>query len=353
MIFFRRQENIMDFAKILEGIFTSILYPLAIVLILYFIYDMLRHLVYRSGSNNSALRRLVAAWLPVISLIFLLLMESSYDRLAINAYIISLKGFFKFFIGVLLGVEIYFLRKYFYRSASDLSAIIICLFLSSFGSFILYNIMRGYLPGILPIIFGMVLSGGLIVISFGLRESKKKQHRMLIVIAILAVNGLITAGMILKPEWVMMKDISKQIQALEKRFNMLTKEDEPTEREQAYIEMLQESLLYPDIDTTKFKSAIEQLKLLKATHKIPVSDLTAILEAAYPKGYEGAENFSPEYRDVAVIIVNLLARLEAGDACDILYDIEALTHGKKDKTLHDATRKAAKMICEHQSNKDR
>lgn len=337
----------MDIAKIMEGFFTAILYPLMIILILYFIYDMLRHLVYRSGSNNSALRRVAAAWLPVISLIFLLLMESPHDRLALNAYLLSLKGFFKFIIGLVLGIQLYLLRKYFYRSASDLSAIIISLFLSSFGSLILYNIMRGYMPGILPSIFGMILSGSLVLMIFGLKESDKKKPAGVVLALIFLVNALIATGMILKPDWVMLKDIDKRIEILEKEFSMLTKEDKPTEREQAYINMIHESLLYPDIDTVKFKRAITQLKELKSTHKIPIQDLTAILQAAYPRGYEGAVNYSGEYRDVAVVIVNLLARLEAKQACDILYDIEALTHDQKDTILHEATRKAAKDICGH------
>jgi hypothetical protein len=338
----------MDIGNILKWLFKYILYPAIIVCILYYIYDLIKHLVYRSGPGMSFMRRVAAAALPFISLVFLLLLESEQDSMTINAYLLSLKGFFKFLVGVLLGIQLVGLRKYLRKGAPDITAVPVLLFLSTVGSFILYAIIGGYLPGLRLTLFGMVLAGGIVIMFAGLIESEKTKMAATVVILVLLVNAAITTGLIVMPDCFLVHDISKQIEILELEIESLVKKDvKPTEREEAYIELLQESLVYPDIDEGKFNHAIEKLEALKATDKIPVDDLIQLLEAAYPRAFEGARHYAKQYRSISLTVIELLIRLEAEEACDLLYDLESESHKYDDKVLHEAIRKAAKDICGH------
>jgi len=285
--------------------------------------------------DSSAVRRFTASLLPFLCMIFIIIVQSDNDVLNVQIFILSLTSYFKFGIGALLGIELVLIRKFFSKTIKNVPAVLIIIFLSAVGSFVLYAIVIQSLNLLYLFLFGLFPAAVLTLILVGFGETGKSRWGTPIFLLILVVNLVVTALMVLKPVFISAEVPQETLQLLPKH---ALHEEHLNYKEQAYIDLLESSFTYPNIDAANFKRAIMEMERLGSDSKIPVSLMLDMLEAAYPKANAG----SVQHLEVSTLIINFLVKAKAKEACPLFYQIHS-----EGGTLFDTIEKAAVTLCDH------
>jgi len=156
--------------KIREGltwIFTFIFYPATVIGLFIFIVIYLVQIVSGGKEAYGRFRRLTAALLPVIALIFVTMWTDEENSASFKNFFLSICGVGHFIGGALIGVVFVELGKFIERVDDEVASSLYALFLSTVGMFMLYTIMQGILGNLHSFLFGMILIGGLDIIFRG------------------------------------------------------------------------------------------------------------------------------------------------------------------------------------------
>ncbi len=325
----------MTIVSVLKGIFTDLLYPGIIIFILWYLFTLVNGMIKSTGSLSSGIRRLAAALLPLIALVFVLILENDYTIIQVRTFLNSFQGLYQFVIGLILGFQLVQTRKYFINVCVDIQVVPCILFTATFSSFLLYAIMRGAVGSIQALLFGMVVAGIIIVIFTGLKESPNKHSPMLVLIIFLVLDAGVVAGSMLKPEWVLREKTSREISKVRASLVELEKSNQLNHKEKVYIELLESSLTHKDIDNDnkidvdidleKFKRAMKQLEKMGSHHKIPTEIILDLLEASYPEACAGNE----KYKEIAISIIHYVTKMKVLEACELLANMHALGGDKE------------------------
>lgn len=149
---------------LLRGIFSYLLYPTVVIGLFVYIAACVGFLVMRV-EGEKRIRRLVAAALPVVVLVFVLISVEEPGN--VGNLLGGLHWGWRFLIGAMAGVAILELGRKVFESDNEVGPAIYILFLSGVSMFILYSVMEDFLRSLHVLLLGMTLAGGFHVIFRG------------------------------------------------------------------------------------------------------------------------------------------------------------------------------------------
>ncbi|MCX6581638.1 MAG: hypothetical protein NT166_15800 [Candidatus Aminicenantes bacterium] len=277
------------------------------------------------------IRRIAAAALPLIVLIFLIITVDAEDSSNLEKFILSIKGLFRFLIGIVIGADIIEAGRFFYKSDKETGISIYTIFLSSVLAFFLYMVMLGGLGSLQFSLFGMVLAGIVLIIFRGLPGSQDTDFSKVSIAIILLLNLMVGAIPLVKPDWAIASTppIPEAVRPKKSGLNLL---------EKAYIDLLTSAVKSNEnqVNSTDFLRGIKELKLMGSYHKIPVALFIDVLK----KTYISANEYNSPYREIAMEAINFFVEVKATEACQLLSKIQ--TEGGY---LYEPTKNATKHIC--------
>lgn len=150
---------------VLDAIFSYVLYPAVVIGLFAFIVFSVCLLVLRA-TGERRIRRLVAAALPIVILVFVVIPVEEPG--GIGDLLGNLYWFWRFLVGAAAGIGILELGRIFIDSDEEIGPAIYVLFLSGISMFILYSVMEDFLKSLHVVLLGIVVGGGLHVIFRGL-----------------------------------------------------------------------------------------------------------------------------------------------------------------------------------------
>jgi hypothetical protein len=346
--------------NILKFIFTYFLYPCVVLGIFasigYWIYSIGRDAV----DVTRMIRRLAAAALPMIVLIFLIIAVDAEHSSNLGKFILSIKDFFRLFIGIVIGVDIIEAGRFFYKSDRETGISIYTIFLSSVLAFLLYMIMLGGLGSLRFSLFGMVLAGIVLVIFRGLPGSQDAKLSKVSIATILLLNLLVVltplfiAGWVFKDREQLVSTSNIQESATPK--HNLQEPKAPTSpiqetakseiselnpKEKAYIDLLKSAVTSQNrVNYNDFMRAMKELKEMGSYKKIPIPLVIDALKRTYPNTDNDDDYYYTQDREIALEAISFFVKVKAKEACELLYQIQA-----RGGFLYEHTKKAAKEIC--------
>jgi hypothetical protein len=153
----------------IRGIFTTILYPALVVVIFVTIFAVITMLITRSSTPAAKARRITAALLPVVVLIYRLVTVRGSHKIidrGMNGLILGL-------LGLALGLLFIELGRALVRSDSEAAIPFYILLLSSLGSFMTYFTIQGTLERVDSFLFPFVIAAGLDIVFRGTPSESK------------------------------------------------------------------------------------------------------------------------------------------------------------------------------------
>lgn len=150
---------------ILGWLFTYILCP---VIVIGVFVGLVAALAILTGALNGALRlrRLVAASLPIVVLVFFVVMSEN-DPHPVGRALEALGLFGRFAVGAIIGGTLMEVGKRVLRTDNEVAASMYALFLSTLVASLLWAMMGGFVRDLNVVLLGMVIAGGLHVIFRG------------------------------------------------------------------------------------------------------------------------------------------------------------------------------------------
>jgi hypothetical protein len=154
----------------IRGIFTNILYPALVVVIFVTLFVVIIMLISRSSTPATKARRITAALLPVVVLIYRLVTVGGSHTITnhgVNEVLLGLVGF-------ALGLLFVELGRLLVRSDSEAAIPFYILLLSSLGSFMTYFTIQGSLERFDSFLFPFVITAGLDIVFRGTPSDANK-----------------------------------------------------------------------------------------------------------------------------------------------------------------------------------
>lgn len=339
--------------NVLKLVFTYFFYPCVVLGIFasisYLIYSIIRDAIDVTGM----IRRIAAAALPMIVLIFLIITVDAEDSSNLKKFILSINDLFRFLIGIVIGVDIIEAGRFFYKSDKETGISIYTIFLSSVLAFLLYMVMLGGLGSLQFSLFGMVFAGIVLIIFRGLPGSQDTDLSKVSIAIILLLNLMVVAIPLVKPDWVFKKEVpTTGMQESVVPTTPIKKPEKPKMSElnlleKAYIDLLKSAVTTDYYDRVRvnyddFMRGIEKLRDMGSYHKIPVSLFIDVLKKTYRLANTNNSLYSDndQYRKIAMEAINFFVEVKATEACELLSKIQ--TEGGY---LYEPTKKATKDIC--------
>jgi hypothetical protein len=322
----------------LKYLFTYILYPCVLLGFFASICYLIYKIVKDAEDLNEMIRRIAAAALPIISLVFLIIAVDSKDSSNLKKFILSLNEFFKFLVGLVVGVDIVEAGRFFFKSQKEIWMSIYAIFLSSVLAFILYMLMLGGLGSLQFFLFGMVLAGIVLLVFHGLPGSKSPSFSKFSIALILILNLAVFAAPILISGWVF-KSIPVIVTPPVIQKHEEVKSPEINYREQSYIDLIKWAVGSDkyEVNFSGFMRGIKGLKAMGSYHKIPIPLVIDALRKTYPN----TDNEYPgRYREIAIEAISFLVDFKVKEACKLLSEIET-----KGGFLSEPARDAIRKIC--------
>jgi hypothetical protein len=152
-------------SEVLRWVFTYIFYPIVVIGIFIYVVGVIVFLV-NEARGLSAVRRMTAAVLPLLFLIFVVLSTDESSK-SVREFFLSINPIALLALGAVVGIAMVELGRRLLRSDTEIGPSVYALFLSSVGVFILYSIMQGILASLHFFLFGMLLVGGLDIVFKG------------------------------------------------------------------------------------------------------------------------------------------------------------------------------------------
>jgi TonB family protein len=149
----------------LTWLFSWLFYPIVVVGIFVYIIWMITRIIIE-GKGAGRIRRSVGAALPLLILVFFVVTGQDKDN-PINALFENISQFWRFIIGVCLGIFLMEIGKLLLNIDSEISSSLYALFLSVLGAFLIWSIMGGLLQAINFTLLGLVIAGCLHVVFRG------------------------------------------------------------------------------------------------------------------------------------------------------------------------------------------
>ncbi len=326
----------------LKFIFTYVLYP-GILLGLFVSISMLIYKIVMDAKDNyERIRRIAAAALPVISLVFLIIVGNSKDSANLKEFMQSLGNFFKFLLGFIIGVDIIEAGRYFLKSKEELWLSIYAIFLSSVLSFFLYMFMLGGLGSLQFLLFGIVSAGIVLIIFRGLPGIKEPGLSKSSMVFLLILNLTFLTATIFLSDWVFKPEaVDSTPQAVTTRPSAVQKpikqESPPlNEKEKAYIKLLKTAI--ESENWSEFKRCVKELKAMGSYHKIPIPLIIDALRKVYH--YANESSYYSSHTEASIEAINFFRKMKAKEACALLSQIQA-----EGGYLYEHAKNATKEIC--------
>lgn len=149
-------------AEFLKWVFTYIFYPGLIVGIFLFVVATVVVLYHKTDN----MRIILAAILPIIALIFVVIQDGTEQSL--RALLEETPEWMHVVAGIVLGVSVIELGNHVSKTFMPVPVALYCLYLSVIGVFILYCIMTTAIQSIHTLLFVLVISGGFHAIFRGI-----------------------------------------------------------------------------------------------------------------------------------------------------------------------------------------
>ncbi len=150
--------------NLLSWLFTYIIYPVLVIGLFLFILVLIYSITTESR-DHGLIRRLTAAFLPVVILVFVVSDRESSN--SVSQFIGSINPLLLFVFGCSIGLAIIELGIFLGNKDSEVGIAIYLLFLSIVDTFIMYSTMQGILGRLQFFLVGMILTAGLDVIFRG------------------------------------------------------------------------------------------------------------------------------------------------------------------------------------------
>ena len=151
-------------SDVLRWTFTYVFYPAIVVGVFAYILYLLASLV-RDGDGTEVIRRFVAALLPLVVLVFIVVSDEGPE--SISGILETTRPLFRFFVGAAVGTALMEAGKLLLKKDIEVGPALYAFFLSSVGVFLLYSIMIRKLQSMHMILLGLVVAGGLHIIFRG------------------------------------------------------------------------------------------------------------------------------------------------------------------------------------------
>lgn len=163
-------------SEILRQLFTYVFYPAVVIGLFLYIIGVIVFLI-REAKDLDKVRRVTAAVLPVLLLIFIALATDKSSE-PLKQFILSLSPFVLLGIGAATGIALVELARFLVPSDLEIGPSIYALFTSSIGVFMLYSIMQDIMGSLHLFLFGMLIIGGLDIVFLGPPEFTSSERRL-------------------------------------------------------------------------------------------------------------------------------------------------------------------------------
>jgi len=333
-------------SNFLKDFFTNILYPGVLLGVFASISYLIYKIVKEAEDLNETIRRIAAAAIPIISLVFVIIAVDANDSSNLKKFILSINEFFKFLLGVVIGIDIVEAGRFLLQSQKEIWMSIYAIFLSTILAFLLYMLMLGGLGSLQFFLFGIVLIGIVLLVFHGLPGANPPFFSIFSIVLILVLNFLVFVTPVVVRGWVFQKKMNAN--SLTPSPISITKKTKLSEvpqinyREQAYIDLLKSAVESNEysVNVREFMRGISELKEMGSYHKIPIPLIMEVLTKTYDNANYSDEYDQNGYRKLAIEAINFLVSMKATEACKLLSQIQ--THGGY---LYEPSKKATKEIC--------
>lgn len=157
----------------LRWIFRYLFYPAILVWVFAYLVILIGLIVIRADGDGRV-RRLTAAVLPLVTLVFILIPVTEPSESLIE-WLNHIAPLWRFLLGCVIGVVLLEVGRYLSGVDSELGAALYVLFLSLTATFLLYTLVEGALQSVHGALLGMVIAGGFDIIFRGSPEFLREQ----------------------------------------------------------------------------------------------------------------------------------------------------------------------------------
>lgn len=150
---------------VVRWVFTYILYPATIIGVFLYLLSSVGAII-DDGTKPEKARRITAAGLPLVVLIFLVATGAELDS-PIGAFFRDLGVAWAFILGAFTAALLLEVGRWLLSTDSEVAACLQVMFLSGLAAFILWMIIGGHVGDLNIALLGLVVGGGLHVIFRG------------------------------------------------------------------------------------------------------------------------------------------------------------------------------------------